>query len=123
MRCLILLHPFTQSLFIPLDFHRHVDKISMECTFCILPVLLMLEQRIVGRQTCLHSWADTEEGTGCPDPPPEKSQTLGFLSNTGQDPLKNHKATNPAFYVGPLSARQRNTILIVFRHLNDISGQ
>ena len=32
MRCLILLHSFTQSLFIPLDFHRHVDKISMECT-------------------------------------------------------------------------------------------
>ena len=54
-------------------------------------------------------------------PPPEKSQKLGFVSNTGQDPLKNHKATKPAFNVGPLSARQRNTIYIVFRHLNDIS--
>ena len=43
-------------------------------------------------------------------PPPEKSQTLGFLSNTGQDPLNNHKATKPALNVGPLSARQRNTI-------------
>ena len=28
---------------------------------------------------------------------PEKSQTLGFLINTGPDPMKNHKATNPAF--------------------------
>ena len=42
--------------------------------------------------------------------PPEKSQNLGFLSNTGPDPLKNHKATKPAFNVGPPSARQRNAI-------------
>ena len=28
----------------------------------------------------------------------------GFLSNTGPDPLKNHKATKPAFNVGPSSA-------------------
>ena len=41
---------------------------------------------------------------------PEKSQSfsLGFLSNTGPDPLKNHKSTKPEFNVGPLSARQRN---------------
>ena len=32
--------------------------------------------------------------------PPEKSQNIGFLSNTGQNPLKNHKATKPAFNVG-----------------------
>ena len=30
--------------------------------------------------------------------------SIGFLSNTVPDPLKNHKATN----VGPLSARQPN---------------
>ena len=70
----------------------------------------MLEQQIVGQHTCLLCWADTEEGTGCPDPRPEKSQKLGFLSNTGQDPLNNHKATKPAFNVGPLSASQRNII-------------
>ena len=42
MRCLILLHPFTQSLFILLDLknHKHVDKISMDCTFCILPLAM-----------------------------------------------------------------------------------
>ena len=44
-------------------------------------------------------------GTG---DPPEKSQNLGFPSNTGLDSLKNHKATKPAFNVGPSSARQRN---------------
>ena len=30
-----------------------------------------------------------------PPPPPEKSY-IGFLSNTGWDPLKNYKATKPA---------------------------
>ena len=49
-------------------------------------------------------------GTGGPDPP-EKSQKIGFLSNTGPDLLKNHKATKPAFNVGPLSARQPLTSL------------
>ena len=39
MRCLILLDPITQSLFILLDFHRYDDKICMECTFCILPLM------------------------------------------------------------------------------------
>ena len=41
-------------------------------------------------------------------------KNTGFLSNTGQDPLKNHKATKPAFNVGPSLARQRNAILMVF---------
>ena len=35
---------------------------------------------------------------------------LLFLSNTGADPLKNQKATKPAFNIGPSSARQQNTI-------------
>ena len=41
---------------------------------------------------------------------PRKSQNIGFLSNTGPDPLKINKATKPTFNVGPSSARQRNTI-------------
>ena len=40
----------------------------------------------------------------------EKSQIITFLSITGSDPLKNHKDTNPAFNVGPSSARQRKAI-------------
>ena len=32
-------------------------------------------------------------GAGGPDPTPENHKNLGFLSNTGPDPLKNHKAT------------------------------
>ena len=45
-------------------------------------------------QTIQDPCVDPEGGT------PEKSQNIGFLSNTGQDPLKNHKATKPAFNVG-----------------------
>ena len=44
---------------------------------------------------------------GTPPPPPLKNhKKLGFQSNTGPDLLKNHKATKPAFNVGPLSTRQ-----------------
>ena len=40
----------------------------------------------------------------------ENHKAKGFLSNTGSDPLENHKGTKPAFNVGPTSARQRNAI-------------
>ena len=42
-------------------------------------------------------------------------KNIGFLCNTGLDPPKNHKATKPAFNVGPSSARQRNAISMAFR--------
>ena len=53
----------------------------------------------------------------CPDPeggqgvrtPLKNHKNIGFLSSTGPDPLKNHKATKPAFNVGSLwhqSARE-----------------
>ena len=49
-------------------------------------------------------------GTGGPTSPLENHKNIGFLSNYGPDPLKNHKATKPAFNVGLSSARQRNAI-------------
>ena len=54
--------------------------------------------------------ADLEGGgrEGESAPPPLKK--IGFHSSTGPDPLKNNKATKPAFNVGPSSARQRNAI-------------
>ena len=39
---------------------------------------------------------------------PDKN--IGFLINTGLDPLKNHKATKPAFNVGPSLKRLQNAI-------------
>ena len=61
-----------------------------------------------------HSCTDPEGGQRVRTPS-EKSQNIGFSSNTGPDPLKNHKATKPAFNVGSLSARQQNVILMAFR--------
>ena len=43
-------------------------------------------------------------------PPLKNHKNKGFLRNTGPDPLKNYKATKPAFNVGQSSARQRNAI-------------
>ena len=43
-----------------------------------------------------------DKGSGHPPPPhthTEKSHNLGFLSNIGPDPLKNNKASKPAFNV------------------------
>ena len=56
-------------------------------------------------------------GTGPPPPPRviSKKKNKGFLSNTDPDPFKNHKATKPAFNVGPSSARQPNAIWMAFR--------
>ena len=48
-------------------------------------------------------------------PPLKNHKNIGFLSNTGTDPLKNHKATKPAFNVGQSSAPPAK------RHLNGIS--
>ena len=48
--------------------------------------------------------------TGGPTSTLKNHENIGFLSNTGPDPLKNHKATKPAFNVGLSSARQRNAI-------------
>ena len=49
-------------------------------------------------------------GQGSRPPSPEKSQNIGFLCKTGPDPLKNHKATKPAFNVGPFIAAFESSI-------------
>ena len=48
-------------------------------------------------------------GTGGLDPP-ENYMFIWSLSNTGQDPVKNDKATKTVFNVGPPSAHQQNAI-------------
>ena len=60
-------------------------------------------------------WAGSEgRGDRGPDPP-YCLKNIGFLCKTCADPLKNHKATKPAFNVGPSSALQRNAISMSFR--------
>ena len=69
---------------------------------------LCLSQQFFNHITC----ADQEGGDKWSGHPPslKNHKNIRFLCNTGPDPMKNHKATKPAFNVGPLSARQRNTI-------------
>ena len=64
-----------------------------------------------------HSWMDPEGGRWFGPPPHTHTHThekitknKGSLSNTGPDPLNNHKATKTAFNLGPLSTHQRNAI-------------
>ena len=49
-----------------------------------------------------------KRGAGGPDPPLKNKKNIGFRNISGPDPLKNHKATEPAFNVWPSSTRQRN---------------
>ena len=51
---------------------------------------------------CLNACADPkrwggDRGSG---PPSENHKNIGFLSNTGPDPLKNHKAPKPLPMLG-----------------------
>ena len=41
-------------------------------------------------------------GPNLPPPPLKITKNIGFICDTGPDPLKNHKATKPAFNVGPV---------------------
>ena len=57
------------------------------------------------------AWADPEGGRGSgPHPLLKNYKNIGFLSNTGPDHLRNHKATKAAFNVGKSSASQQNAI-------------
>ena len=49
--------------------------------------------------TSLRPWADPEGDRGS-RPPMKNHKNIGSLSNTGQDPLKNHKATIPGLMLG-----------------------
>ena len=66
-----------------------------------------------------HAWIERGGGGGGtggpyhthPPPPPLKNhKNIGFLSNTGPEPLKKLQATKPAFKVGPSLAHQQNAI-------------
>ena len=60
--------------------------------------------------------AQGPDGGMGPDPPPpplKNHKNIGFLSNTGPDPLNNHKATKPEFHVQPFRWRTDDSPLIV----------
>ena len=67
----------------------------------VVPLSTMVLPKLYCNKENMHSHSRIQRGRGQRgrDPPPEKSQNIGFFSNTGLDPLKNHKATKPAFNV------------------------
>ena len=79
--------------------------------YCILACTSMFNMCVCVFGLYVLSCADPEGGgAGGWDHPWNIQKTIGFLSITGTDPLKNHKATMPVFSVEPSSARQRNII-------------
>ena len=63
-----------------------------------------------------HARIEGRGGAGGLDPPPMKNhKNIGFPRKTGPDPLKNYKATKPAFNVGPSFARSLNGVSLVGR--------
>ena len=64
----------------------------------------------VSAQESMYSHARIQrEGGQGPRLPPLKITKYEFLSNSAPDPLKNHKATKPAFNVGQSSALKRSS--------------
>ena len=53
----------------------------------------------------LKPWADPEGDRRSGPPFLKNHKNIGFMSNTGPDPLKSHKATKPAFNGGRSSTR------------------
>ena len=58
----------------------------------------------------MQSHGRIQRGGGGVRNPLKNHKSIGFLNNTGLDPLKSYKATKPAFNFGPFLARQRNAI-------------
>ena len=66
-------------------------------------------RQISARPTAVGGGGGGDRGSGLP-PPLQKHKYIGFLGNTGLDPLSFHKAFKPTFNVGPSSAHQQNAI-------------
>ena len=105
---------YVHSLFINL--HKKRTAMLLICSMCFLSHLLSHDLKLsvsltrITAQSKPASCADSDGGTGGPDPPLKNHKNIWFLCNTDPDPQKNHKATKPAFNVGPSSARQQNAI-------------
>ena len=75
----------------------YVVYANSECSGPYLQTLLNLRCSPIREVPC----ADPERGGGGRGRTPLKiTKNIGFFSNTGPDPLKNHKAAKPAFNVG-----------------------
>ena len=62
-------------------------------------------KRKLHRLVRVYTHVRIQRGDSGPDPPLNSHTDIGFLSNSGPEPLKNKEATEPAFKAGPSSAR------------------
>ena len=92
--------------------HKSIQNVHVSVSiFCVCEIRTPVYERSVETARIMRgSRGGGGQGVRTPPPPPAKSKNIGFLSNTGPDPLKYHKATKSAFNVRPSSARQRNAI-------------
>ena len=84
---------------LPMSHKKDTSLVWVNYTKCMLGVLILMGI-VHGRIK--------RGGQGVRTPPLKNHINKGFLCNTGPDPLKNHKATKPAFNVEPSSARKPN---------------
>ena len=77
---------------------------------------------VIFKQTSIQNmktWANPEGGKGIRPHPLKNHKNIGFLSNTGPDPLKYNKATEPAFngwaIIGTPAKRLLNGVLLAGR--------
>ena len=89
-----------------LDIYLHYTEI--ECPFCVLAIIAL--------------------GTACADPegggqgvrtPPEKSQNIGFVSNTGPDPLKITKLSSQHSRLGHHRHASETPFICHHRHASE----
>ena len=64
-----------------------------------------------------YAWVDQEGwgGAGVLPPPLQNHKNIGFLSNTGPDPLNSHTAIKLAVGVVPSSKRHQNGVWMMAR--------
>ena len=108
-----------------------VDGPSLTLTKCngrdtvVLPGVAALDHQVttLGQKQVGQSgnyMCGSRGGAGVPTPPPplKNYKNIGFLSNTGRDPLKNHKATKPIprwAIIGPPAKRHLNGVSLACR--------
>ena len=103
-------HSFLEALPGKLDVKRHSPSVLYLFVQYIKP---LRKKWTINHQGILHGRIQRWGGRGS-GPPLKNHKNIGFLCNTGHDPLKNHKSTESAFNVLPLSARQQNAISMAF---------
>ena len=78
----------------------HMCLLNLNCVFAVVWVSVFVCAPLIFLAVLWGGgWADQERGGRGTGPTPENHKNIGFRSNSGPDPLKNHKAAEPAFNV------------------------